>query len=127
MIVLLALRSIAFGALFVAPLDWQTKLFLGAALLLVDFHFSLLDAQADQNYNAQHLLLVTAVTALDRRFGDSETPSVQSALEEMLRLQATKEAVFSIWTSTLLVFSGGIAISLVIGWLLGRFVFSAVL
>ena len=127
MIVLLILRSIAFGALFVAPLDWQTKVFLGSALLLVDFHFSLLDAQADQNHNAQHLLLVTAVKALERKFGDSETPSVQSALEEMGRLQAAKEVVFSMWTSTLLVFSGSVAISIFLGWLLGRFVFSAAL
>jgi hypothetical protein len=127
MIVLLVFRSIAFGALFAAPLDWQTKVFLASALLLVDFHFSLLDAQADHNNNAQYLLFVTALKALERKVVDSEAPSVQSALEEMGRLQAAKEAVFSIWTSTLLVFSGGIAISIFIGWLLSRFVFSAVL
>lgn len=128
MIVLLVLRSVAFGALFAMPLDWQTKLFFGSALLLIELHCSLLDAQADQNSNEQHALLVTALTTIEQKLTDPEaTSSVQSAIEELWRRQAVKESIFSFWTSTLLVFSGSVAISILFGWLLSRFVFSATL
>lgn len=128
MIVLLVLRSVAFGALFVSPLEWQTKLFLGAALLLIELHCSLLDTQADQNSNEQQALIVAALKTLEQKLNSHEaSSSVQSTIEELWRRQAFKESVFSFWTSAYLVFSGSVAISILLGWLLGRFVFSAAL
>lgn len=125
MIVLLLLRSIAFAALFSAPWDWKTKVFLGSALLLIEFSITLLDFQADENHHTHHLLLVTAFTALDRRLGDTEAPSVESSLEEVFRHEAMKEGIFPLWKSNFIVFFGSVVTSLVIGWLLSLFAFSA--
>lgn len=126
MIVLLILRSIAFAALFSSPLEWQTKLFLGSALLLIDFHFALLDIQAAENHEIQQVSTFTALAALEKRIESNEAPSLKTALEEVHRLRALKDSMVPKNLYMLAVPLGSYALSIFIGWLLAKYMFASI-